>query len=102
MVWKKTLAMEKQLRKGEGDRPMASWEIDLAKLDIHHRESPGSFGSFCSATYNGRQVLGSTVSLRSCLFLDAMLFNLVLVWHFESIYGSSLLGFGHVHLNSCE
>ncbi|KAF7018062.1 unnamed protein product [Triticum aestivum] len=49
--------MEKQLRKGEGDRPMASWEIDLAKLDIHHREPPGSFGSFCSATYNGRKVL---------------------------------------------
>ncbi|XP_048558992.1 serine/threonine-protein kinase STY13-like [Triticum urartu] len=53
--------MVKRLRKGGGDRPMASREIDLAKLDIHHRESPGSFGSFCSATYNGRQVLAKVL-----------------------------------------
>uniref|UniRef100_A0A453CE25 Protein kinase domain-containing protein n=1 Tax=Aegilops tauschii subsp. strangulata TaxID=200361 RepID=A0A453CE25_AEGTS len=53
----KTLALEKQRHK-DNDQPMAPWEIDLAKLEVHHRIAPGTFGSVYRATYDGKDVLG--------------------------------------------
>ncbi|KAE8806034.1 Serine/threonine-protein kinase HT1 [Hordeum vulgare] len=52
----KTLALEKQRQK-DNHRPMAPWEIDLAKLTVHRRIAPGTFGSVYRATYDGKDVL---------------------------------------------
>ncbi|XP_037489270.1 serine/threonine-protein kinase STY13-like [Triticum dicoccoides] len=52
----KTLALEKQRHKDK-DQPMAPWEIDLAKLEVHHRIAPGTFGCVYRATYDGKDVL---------------------------------------------